>query len=279
MKRAVFQVTRGKGNTATLSASDVFKISEEGVSSGTGTVTGIIIPKLRLKSSNWYNRINEQGRALFCVRDTLLAAWDSTEEMFLAYNPEIWVFRYNNHRRKKIDSESGLRALSINKKWKHEPHLNGVKFHGSKWYSGNSTIRTVPIPEIAINGRKTEFPLNSLSGEWKEIGFDCWDYIYGMDPTPETGGWVKLTDETDFSVVVPVVGTTYSSGQKRRGMPIRFAIVIDNPNQEADNPKIIGEMSDIWEMRLHQYQINALNGDYRVRVTYEQNFSFVKWGN
>lgn len=214
--------------------SNFFILDDEIVLSYTESGTGdssIFIPQLKL-DTGYYTDEN----ITVVKTDKIRCYWESADKNFLNYNPEIWVFRRKNYKRR--EKEFGWRMR--HKKWTHEPHLNGIKFPSSNYYSGS--INCV-IDEIRTVGRHTEFSLTTTkSGEKMTIPLDPYDYIYGL--TSE--GYVKLSDSTDYSKLdnIKITGRRDS-----KSLPLRFAIAIDNPNTEDDNPKIIGPMSDIIYMR------------------------------
>ena len=141
--------------------SNFFILDDEVVLSYTESGTGdssIFIPQLKL-DSGYYTDEN----ITVVKTDKIRCYWESADKNFLNYNPEVWIFRRKNYKRR--EKEAGWRMR--HKKWTHEPHLN-----------------------IKITGRRDS-----------------------------------------------------------KSLPLRFAIAIDNPNTEDDNPKIIGPMSDIIYMR------------------------------
>lgn len=146
---------------------------------------------------------------------------------------------------------------TIVKKVKHEPHLNGSKYPGSPWYSGSTTCMCAAIE---ASGRKTEFPLSEItgagtSGELFEIPIDAWDYIW-IDLN-DTGVHTLLTDGSNFTAGTII----YAGGGK--SISFAFAIVIDNPDPAATNPKIIGPMSEYYIMKM-------LPGTTGSRVVYQK---------
>jgi hypothetical protein len=114
------------------------------------------------------------------------------------------------------------------KKWAHEPHLNGIKFLGSKFYSG-----------VAAN-RNTEWELTAKEREKQDIPFDLFSYFKGV-----------LGGDTDYSVedIQYVTAVNKRKRQSRTSnILFRVAIVIDNPDKNADNPKLIGPLSDVFSV-------------------------------
>lgn len=248
------------------------QLSENQPSGGSSSIE---LPLLSLRASN-----KATGTPLaYNVSDRLTAKWVSNNLNFLDYNPEIWAFRYNNYARRVKDLDLGgyLRKSRV-KKWKHEPHLNGIKYPGSNRYSGNSTFACL-VEAIRISGRKTEFTPTMANNTWFEIGFDCYDYVFGFDPL--TAEYSVINDLTDFSVITPFLGNDVSSD--KRGMIFRFAIVIDNPGYplNSPDPKLIGPKSDMFQMKLNLYQPFSANNPTGInpcRITFQQFHQHVRWG-
>ena len=55
----------------------------------------------------------------------------------------------------------------------------------------------------------------------------------------------EITDDTDLTTATDFKVT----GRSSKSLPLRFAIAIDNPDINAKNPKIIGELSDTIYLR------------------------------
>ena len=207
----------------------------------TGTTVDYHIPQLKI-DTGYYTAIDTDTK----IKDTLRCYWESADTNFLNYNPEVWVFRRKNYIRK----PTGVGWKMRHKKWTHEPHLNGIKFSGSSYYSG--TIHS-SCAEIEATGRHTEFTLTATGSSYKMIiPLDPYDYIYGDDGGG--AGWIKLSDSTDFGKIIKVKIT---GRRDSLSLPLRFAIAIDNPDVNAKNPKIIGELSDIIYMRYGRHSGNG----------------------
>jgi len=240
------------GTTNSIALSDLSDVILSGLTSGDTIVywngmwtnrissdSGIDIPQLKLDTG--YHTVVDVDTK---ITDTLRCYWEAADTNFLNHNPEVWVFRRKNYTRK----PTGVAWKMRHKKWTHEPHLNGIKFSGGTYYSG--TIHC-PVAEIEASGRHTEFTLTATGTSQKMIlPLDPYDYIYGDDGS----GWVKLSDSTDFGKISRVKIT---GRRDALSLPLRFAIVIDNPDTTAINPKIIGEMSDIIYMRYGRHAGNS----------------------
>ena len=120
------------------------------------------------------------------------------------------------------------------KKWTHEPHLNGVKYPVSKYFSGAMQSEECPIASV---GRHTEFPLTALKNNDKMvIPLDPFEYYFGDN---HSGPLAVIDEHFDYETYDPVI-----LGRDGLLITFRFAIVVDNPDSEADCPKLIGQLSD-----------------------------------
>ncbi len=133
------------------------------------------------------------------------------------------------------------------KKWTHEPHLNGVKFPDSKYYGGTA------------KNRNTEWALTAGEKEKQLVPFDMFTYFKPL-----------LAADTDYDAITVLWISAY--GKPRRGsltsnQAFRIAIVIDNPDSDSDDPKLIGPMSDMF----------SVNPRVTRRVTTPPEISSVKW--
>ena len=196
--------------------------------------TSISIPKLLLQGFNVKN--TSIGTGLYSLRDTLRAKWTGTDTAFLSLNPEIWMFNYNSYAQRKTYNGGAYSISKRNKKWKHEPHLKGIKFPNGAFYSGQVVGHFAPF--VNDYGRHTEFPFSNTPDTWFNVDVDIYEWVFGkLIPTEN---FIKMDDYS-------VINNLFSGIQCRRHMVsevFRFAIVIDNPDTQAINPKIIGVLSD-----------------------------------
>ena len=200
-----------------------------GVTASSGSTSNINIPQLKLDAG--YYTSNDSD---VIYTDNLRCYWESADTNFLNYNPEVWIFRRKTY----VREPSGSHWKMRHKKWTHEPHLNGVKFPNSKYYSGSINC---PFEQIEIDGRHTEFTLTVTgSSEKMEIPLNPYEYIYGKSGST----YISLSGITDFTGIGIKV-----AGRDSMSLPFRFAIAIDNPDISAINPKIIGELNDIIYLR------------------------------
>jgi len=221
-------VVPARSRNGRIYTGDVTLSTNGGSGGGSTPVPAYVsIPPLRLKGLNF-----RPANGSFAIRDKLLAKWQAEDTAFLSYNPEIWIFRRNAYRRRKWIVAEEENEVHINKKWKHEPHLNGVKFPGSRYYAGTITSA---IASVEASGRHTEFELTAAKDVFQEVPLNIYEFLRTTD-----GLGNILTDASDFSAIS---GIRFCSTNKR--LELRFAIVIDNPDTAADNPKLIGPLSDI----------------------------------
>lgn len=194
-----------------------------------GGTTYVEIPKLQLDAGRFYD--SSIGTRAVC--DTLRCWWQADNKEFLNFNPEIWLFR--KKRRRRLWESGGVTYTKLNKKWSHPPHLNGVKYPNSRYFSGS--IVSYPIYEVVTSGMHTEWEMiNILPLEKMIIPVDQFEFIY------ESGNSSKL-NETQFN------GKTYSDLRMtdkamKLSCAFAFAIVIDNPNPSEGCSKLIGELSE-----------------------------------
>jgi len=160
----------------------------------------------------------------------LFCRWAQENTEFLNHQPELWLFRHKKNYRK---SDSGL-YYTKKSKWAHCPHLKGTKHGSSAYYSGAAAT---PVATVTTTGRKTEFPIVSTSGTAFKVDVSVTDWFYYKTAA---GAFPALPTKLN----VPA-GTYRAFGARKLRFPVRFAIVITNPNSNDRNPKLIGELSDV----------------------------------
>ena len=196
--------------------------------------TSISIPRLLLQGFNVKN--TSIGTGQYSLRDTLRVKWTGTDTEFLSLNPEIWMFNYNSYAQRKQYNGGTYHISKRNKKWKHEPHLKGIKFPNGAFYSGQVVGHFAPF--VNDDGRHTEFPFSNTPDVWFNVDVDIYEWVFGkLIPTEN---FIKMDDDS-------VINNLFADIQCRHhklSEVFRFAIVIDNPDTQAINPKIIGMLSD-----------------------------------
>ncbi len=156
------------------------------------------------------------------IPDSLHSKWQSADKRFLDCNPEIWMF-IEKRRARKI-----LAGRIVKKSFGHPPHENGIKYPNSAYYAGSSENG------FGVN-YQTEFSLSNVSGDYIHLPINVLDYFkaeYGY-----TWGAIDEDSELD-SLRIRTILTGAS-----RAIAMRFAIVIDNPDNSSKYPKLYGAMS------------------------------------
>ena len=127
--------------------------------------------------------------------------------------------------------------------WRHEPHLNGIKYPGSNFYNGSIRCQCA---EIEASGRKTEFGLTALTSQERQIiPIDVFDFYFNA------ADYSRIADDAALDLLNGNVSK--AKGGWSKSIQLRFAIVIDNPDYtvgSALNPKLTGPLSDETTMRL-----------------------------
>ena len=119
--------------------------------------TKVHIPKLKLAVKKIYQA--SDGSQIQYPTDRMFVSWQSNDMNFMLHSPEIWLFRY-----KKGTAKSDLDGMKLleTKKMVHPPHLNGIKYPGSNFYTGT-----------AVNYFKkpyeTEFSFNATADKFFEV--------------------------------------------------------------------------------------------------------------
>lgn len=201
----------------------------------TFTVSGYVSGAIRVFYGNGVTpAISANGTYTYRIRRTSPSVASQADLTFAAEQAGT-TLRVDN-----IFFQRVIRAfdLSHKKKWAHEPHLNGVKYPGSKFYAGETVCK---VEAIATPGRQTEFELTSARGEKQLIGLDPYEYFYAQHL--KTNEYFKLSDATDTAIIKQIE----AAGRKTLSIGFRFAIVIDHPLVEG--AKLIGDLSDIVYLR------------------------------
>jgi len=165
----------------------------------------------------------------------LYSYWSQSDLAFLDYNPKLWLFRYKNNRK---DFDGGITIK--HKKDVHTPHLNGVNYPNSSFYSGSFFS---DVPEINATGVHTEFDIPIVANETFKVDIDPYDwfYMYSAKDSYKLNDSLPLTSPEHY---LRVMGRPKGN----HSFLFRLAITIDNPNGEQQ--RIIGPMSDIIALRI-----------------------------
>lgn len=157
---------------------------------------------------------------------------------FLNYNPQYWLFRYKRGQDKKRDSID----ISVLKKFAHPIHMgqqdsiNG----GTNMYCGRDDL-----------GLETQWNFSSIHPYVRTaLDFQPYKLFRGLNETSE---FPFEYSETEHALK----GTSKKSGSKRA--ILKFAIVIDNPDNQSKYKKIIGPYSENVIIKIARYGSTAIN--------------------
>lgn len=150
----------------------------------------------------------------------------------------------------------------LKKRWAHESHLNGIKYPGSNFYTGETSSE---VTELAATGRHTEFPLTAFATRQKMIlPLNQYEYFHAYSISKNRR--VMLSDETDLSDI----NDLKCAGEQNLSTAFKIAIVIDNPDTSSPVKKIIGDMSETFYIRtqvmykgISPYTLDVLMFRYR----------------
>jgi len=211
---------------------------------------GIIIPQLQLDSGRYM--VDGEDRQIV---DQLRCWWQSNDTRFLNYNPEVWLFRYKKNRRK-IRTGVNIGDKKFTKKWVHMPHLNGIKYPGSKYFAGNAYQSPEFFSYDTPVGYHSEFALTANVPLTKMvIPIEVFEFVYGLD---ELVNPYKLDETTFYNAAPTSLGFVTKGRNKQKSLGMRFAIVIDNPDPVAGCPKLIGPLSDTVNLILQPIHVSGV---------------------
>jgi len=200
-----------------------------GVTSGE-TVTSVIIPE-----TNFLVKEYIEGGVKPRRSEKLMSYWTQNDLSFLEYNPKVWLYRYKNNKKKLENSD-----IVKHKKVIHTPHLNGINYPNSSFYSGSFFS---PVKEINDVGVHTEFDIGLSGNTPFDVSVDPYDWVY---MNRNSGGY-KLNDSlplTDIDYYLKVMGRPKGD----ISFLFRLAITIDDPN--GGQQRLVGPMSGIIALRL-----------------------------
>jgi len=167
--------------------------------------------------------------------------FNSKSDSFLKYNPEIWIF-----------VDRGKARGGKKKGFRHPSHLDGSKYIGSNLYAGEQFDSLGNLIT-----RNTEFPIPSEKFKAYDkvmIEFNPLSY-FNLNGTDELlPSDLPLAQKSGFNFLInkEVVrrGSTALKPKQRKDLKIKFAYVIDNPENDPNKPKIIGPLSDTITYRM-----------------------------
>ena len=193
---------------------------------------GISIPILKLESKR-YTPASFDPETDGNLPGKLYASWETDNVEFLNHNPEIWLFIHRKNRRRFKNGD-----ILIKRKFVHPPHLNGVGCTHPAWYSGIATNK-FNVPYL------TAFECPAISDQSLEIPINPYLWIYYRDGSND----IEINSNTIL------IDRNYCfSGERESKLfaTMKLAIVIDNPDDTANNPKIIGPYSKSFALRIRK---------------------------
>jgi hypothetical protein len=159
---------------------------------------------------------------------------------------------------------------SLKKRWAHEPHLNGIKYPGSNFYTGRTSSEVL---ELAETGRHTEFPL-TVEGPREKMIVPLNQYEYFHAKSISQNRRILLSDEVDLSDCTDLK----CAGKQNLSTSFRLAIVIDNPDTSSKVKKIIGDLSDEFWIRT-KITLSPTASINKLMFRYRYNAVISKWAN
>jgi len=188
------------------------------------SLQGVIIPKLNM---------HETKNGMLAVSYLPTAGND----IWQAYNPKVYLFRYNKKRKKNIvintGGKGGKRISKIIKAgFKHIPHLMGAKHKGA-FYAGDTQEVFHTEFEMVINEPYMIQPL------------------YEFDPNEfytNTGRVERFTNNTPLEELGNIYPSNRTNVTGAKSVYLKFAIGIENPDKDSKFPIIFGELSDVIQL-------------------------------
>jgi hypothetical protein len=186
--------------------------------------------------------------------ERLIAYWTQADKRFLQYDPKLWLYRYKNNK-KKLESSDIIK----HKKEVHTPHLNGVNYPSSKYYSGSFFS---VVSDISSTGVHTEFDISIVENSGFTVDIDPYDWFYMIGASP-----YKLND------ALPLTNPGYYlkvMGRPKNNLSFLFRLAITIEDPYGGEQRIVGPMSDVIALRLEQEHFV-----YRRRLSSLSNKRFV----
>ena len=185
---------------------------------------GIVIPKLNM---------HEGKNGMLSVSYLPTAGND----IWQAYNPKIYLFRYNKKRKKVITVNAGAKKgreiiKVIKAGFKHIPHLMGAKHKGA-FYAGQTEQVYHTEFELLINQPYMTQPLYE---------FDSSEFYMN------TKNRSRFTADTKSDQLESIVPNNRKNSQGAKSVYLKFAIGIENPDKDSKYPIIFGELSDVVQL-------------------------------
>jgi hypothetical protein len=178
--------------------------------------------------------------------DIVHAFWEGSDDKFLKYNPEFWLYRYK---------KAGLRGVSSGesssvddryewrpKRFVHPSHQHGTEYlteagKGLRYYSGEQMIR-VGTDLVRIASRNTEWAVGAKPMAETVLDLSPWTYYRTSVSDPALG---VEPDKFPMQEQPSVRGT--ASAYSRLCI-FKVRIAIDNPDTKSEFPKLFGAFSE-----------------------------------
>ncbi|MEM0997091.1 MAG: hypothetical protein AAGN35_08430 [Bacteroidota bacterium] len=189
--------------------------------------------------------------------DEVFAYWEGSDNRFLKYNPEFWLYRYKKAQlRTIINKETNNREKRwVKKRFVHPSHQHGQGklsdsdptdlTQGPRYYGGAYAVPTGSgVQTIAI--RNTEWAVDSDPFSETKLNLEPWKWyrVKGMASN------AMISPQSFPRAEQPTPRGTGSS--KSRMVVFKARIAIDNPHPESGHPKIFGPFSETFILYPHK---------------------------
>jgi hypothetical protein len=188
------------------------------------TLQGVIIPKLNMHA-------DKNGMLSVSYLPT------AGNDLWQAFNPNVYLFRYSKKKRKKITVNTGGKkerqiVKTIKAGFKHIPHLMGAKHQGA-FYGGETKEVFHTEFELLVNKPYMSQPLYE---------FDPKEFYTHVDRAER---FSSNTPAEELQYILPSNRKTVFGA---KSVYLKFAIGIENPDKDSEFPIIFGELSDVVQL-------------------------------
>jgi hypothetical protein len=185
---------------------------------------GVIIPKLSMHA-------DQKGMLSTSYLPT------AGNDLWQAYGPKVYLFRYNKKKRKKITVTTGSKKERLITKvikagFKHIPHLMGAKHQGA-FYSGETIEVFHTEFELLVNQPYMSQPLYE---------FDANEFYRNIDRDE------RFSNNTPAIELGSILPSNRVNVYGAKSVYLKFAIGIENPDKDSKFPIIFGELSDVVQL-------------------------------
>lgn len=200
----------------------------------------LTIPQPRIK-------IRRDARKEYYGHDMVHAFWEGSDNRFLKYNPQFWLYRYKKAElRTYFDSLTSTRKSDWRaKRFVHPSHQHGDGYYrtvgqevkGWRQFDGEQKIMWNDRHD-RIAARNTEWKVADHPLEESHLDLSPWTYYR----IPEMDLFEGILPDAFPLKVQPKPRGTGSSNSRLVIFKVRIAI--DNPDTESDQPKLFGPFSE-----------------------------------